>query len=110
MVNYYKINSHLDKYTYAEIGSTNFDGKPVSVCLNDVGLQTHLHFGTDTKVLIDDFFHARNELWTNQNKFTHITTNLTPSELKSHFTDEFGRLTDRLKTYNIIYLKGESRR
>lgn len=110
MVNYYKIHNHLDKYTYAEIGCNNFEGKPISVCLNDVGLQTHLHFGTDTKVLIDDFFHARNEIWTNQNKFTHITTNLTPTEVKNHFDDEHGRLPDRLKTYNIIHLKGDSRR
>lgn len=110
MINYYKINNHLDKYTYNEEGSKAFDGNPVNVCLNDVGLQTHLHFGTDTKVLVSDFFHARNELWAQSGKFAHITTNLTPSEIKQYFSDEHGRLVDRFKTYNVIHLKGESRR
>lgn len=110
MINYYKINNHLDKYTYNEEGSKSFDGNPVNVCLNDVGLQTHLHFGTDTKVLVSDFFHARNELWAQSGKFAHITTNLTPTEIKQYFSDEYNRLIDRFKTYNVIHLKGESRR
>ncbi|MEG1554682.1 MAG: ATP-binding protein [Rikenellaceae bacterium] len=110
MINYYKTHNHLDKYTYNEEGSKAFDGNPVNVCLNDVGLQTHLHFGTDTKVLVTDFFHARNELWAQSGKFAHITTNLTPAEIKQYFSDEHGRLVDRFKTYNVIHLKGESRR
>lgn len=110
MINYYKINNHLDKYTYNEEGSKSFDGNPVNVCLNDVGLQTHLHFGTDTKVLVSDFFHARNELWAQSGKLAHITTNLTPTEIKQYFSDEYNRLIDRFKTYNVIHLKGESRR
>lgn len=110
MINYYKIHNHLDKYTYNENGANKFEGNPVNVCLNDVGLQTHLHFGTDTKVLVTDFFHARNELWAQQGKFAHITTNLSPAEIKEYFADEYGRLTDRFKTYNVIHLKGESRR
>jgi hypothetical protein len=110
MINYYKINNHLDKYTYNEAGSKTFDGDPINICLNDVGLQTHLHFGTDTQVLISDFFHARNELWAQQRKCAHITTNLTPTEMKKKFADEHGRLTDRFKTYNVIALDGDSRR
>ena len=110
MINYYKIHNHLDKYTYNEEGSRSFDGNPLNVCLNDVGLQTHLHFGTDTKVLVSDFFHARNEVWAQQGKFAHITTNLSVKELKEYFKDEHGRLEDRFKTYNVIPLKGTSRR
>lgn len=110
MINYYKMHNHLDRYTYNETGSERYEGNPVNVCLNDIGLQTHLHFGTDTKVLVTDFFHARNEIWAQQGKFAHITTNLTPSELKEYFNDGVGRLTDRFKTYNVINLKGESRR
>jgi predicted ATPase len=110
MINYYKMHNHLDKYTYNEDGTQSFEGKPFNVCLNDVGLQTHLHFGTDTKVLVTDFFHARNEIWAQQGKFAHITTNLTASELKEYFADGYGRLEDRFKTYNVIHLKGKSRR
>lgn len=110
MINYYKQHSHLDRYTYNEENSKGFDGSPVNVCLNDVGLQTHLHFGTDTKILVEDFFHARSEIWSQYGKFAHITTNLTPGEIKEYFNDEYGRLNDRFKFYNVIHLKGESRR
>lgn len=110
MINYYKLNNHLDKYTYNEEGSKSFGGNAVNVCLNDIGLQSHIHFGQDTKVLIDDFFHARAELWAQDGKFAHITTNLTPSELREYLSDDYGRLVDRLKNYNIIHLEGGSRR
>ena len=110
MINYYKLNNHLDKYTYNEINTETFDGQPYNICLNDVGMQTHLHFGTDTKTIVTDFFHARNEIWCQQGKFAHITTNLAPSEIKDYFSDEHGRLIDRFKTYNVLHLRGESRR
>lgn len=110
MINYYKQHNHLDRYTYNEENSKGFDGSPVNVCLNDVGLQTHLHFGTDTKILVEDFFHARSEIWSQYGKYAHITTNLTPGEIKEYFNDEYGRLNDRFKFYNVIHLKGESRR
>ncbi len=110
MINYYKINNHLDKYTYNEEGNSSFDGNPVNICLNDLGLKTHLHYGTDTKILTEDFLHARNEIWVNHRKFAHITTNLTPEQSKDKFHDEYGRLIDRFKTYNVIALTGNSRR
>ena len=110
MVNYYKLNNHLDKYTYNEEGCKAFEGNPINICLNDIGLQTHLHYGTDTKVLVSDFFHARSDILEQQGKFAHITTNLSPAEIKSYFKDDFGRLADRFKTYNAINLKGKSRR
>jgi len=110
MINYYKIHNHLDRYTFNENESKTFSGSPINICLNDVGLQTHLHFGTDTKILVTDFFHARNEIWVQYGKFAHITTNLTPSEIKKYFNDEHGRIADRFKTYNVIHLKGKTRR
>lgn len=111
MVNYYKINNHLDKYTYNEEGARGaFEGRPVSICLNDIGLKTHSYFGTDTKTLIEDFLHARTEIWEQRRAFTHLTTNLTPKQLIEYFNDEYGRLADRFKFYNIIFLKGESKR
>lgn len=36
---------------------------------------------------------------------------MSPSEIKDYFSnDEYGRLVDRLKFYNIIHMNGESRR
>lgn len=110
MINYYKLHNHLDKYTYNEQTSSTFDGEPCNICLNDVGMQTHLHFGTDTKTIVTDFFHARNEIWCQQGKFAHITTNLSAGDIKKYFDDEFGRTNDRFKTYNVIKLEGNSRR
>lgn len=58
MINYYKVFNHLDKYTFNELSSEKkFNGNPVNLCLNDLGLNTHLHFGVDTKVLVDDFLY-----------------------------------------------------
>lgn len=110
MLNYYKLNSHLDKYTYNEQGGTAFNGTPVNLCLNDVGLQTQKYYGNDTQLLIDEFFHARNEIWTLQGKYAHITTNLDVKQIKTTFQDEYGRLVDRFKTYNVLHLKGDSKR
>jgi len=108
MINYFKINNHLDKYTYNELASDRrFNGNPVNLCLNDLGLKTHTHFGVDTKVMIDDFLHARYELYINHNKMAHLTSNLSVEEMKKLFDY---RLTDRFKAYNIIEVDGESRR
>lgn len=113
MVNYYTIHNNLDRFTYNEEAGHGFDGDPVNVCLNDIGLQSRLHYGQDTAILTRDFLHARNEIWTQtarNRKFAHLTTNLSVSELKARFRDEHNRLVDRFKTYNIIELPGTSRR
>lgn len=114
MVNYYTIHGNLDRYTYNEENSKGFDGEPVNVCLNDIGLKDMLHFGQDTAILTENFLHARNEIWTmtapEQRKFAHLTTNLDVSKIKEKFGDEYNRLIDRFKTYNVIEYKGESRR
>jgi DNA replication protein DnaC len=108
MINYYKVNNHLDKYTFNELsGERKFTGNPVNLCLNDIGLSTHLHFGVDTKVLIDDFLYSRYELFINHGRMAHLTSNLSVPEIKQSFDY---RITDRLKSYNIIDLNGESRR
>ena len=110
MINYYKLHNHIDRYTFNEEGSNKFEGNPFNICLNDIGLQTHQYFGTDTKVMICEFLYARNDIWQQQGKFAHITTNLTPKELKAYFDDGYGRIIDRFKSYNLIHLKGQSRR
>lgn len=109
MLNYYKVNDHLDYYTY-NIGRNSFDEKPKAFCLNDVGLQTQKYFGNDLQVIIDEYFHARNEIWTQNGIRNYITTNLGRKQIQELFDDPYGRLADRFKTYNIIPLGGESRR
>lgn len=114
MVNYYTIHNNLDRYTFNEESSTGFMPQPMNVCLNDIGIDSKLFFGMDTKLLTNEFIHARNEIWTmtapGQRKFGHLTTNLDKKQLEDEFADQFGRLKDRFKTYNILTLTGESRR
>lgn len=112
MVNYYTIHNNLDRFTYFEEESRGFQCKPENVCLNDIGIQDRTFFGMDTGLLTDEFLHARNEIWTQYGKFAHLTTNLDNKELEKRFkrNDGFGRLVDRFKTYNVIPLKGNSRR
>lgn len=114
MVNYYTIHNNLDRYTFNEEAGGGFEGKPFNICLNDIGLESRLHYGQDTAILTNDFLHARNEIWTQtgqeNRKFAHLTTNLSIAELTSKFSDDHNRLIDRFKTYNVIELKGESRR
>lgn len=110
MVNYYTLHNNLDRYTYNEENSKGFQAQPVNICLNDVGVESKTYFGMDTKLLTDEFLHARNEIWTAYGKHGHVTTNLDVKKLKAEFKDSFGRLIDRFKTYNVITLGGESRR
>lgn len=64
----------------------------------------------DTKLLTNQFLHARNEIWVHYHKYARVTTNLTMEQLKEEYKDGFGRLVDRFKTYNIVPLGGKSRR
>lgn len=110
MVNYYTLHNNLDRYTYNEEGSKGFNPQPVNICLNDIGVESKTYFGMDTKLLTNEFLHARNEIWTAYGKHGHVTTNLDVAMLKKEFADSFGRLIDRFKTYNVLTLGGESRR
>lgn len=114
MVNYYTIHNNIDRYVYNEENSVGFKSKPANLCLNDIGVENRPFYGIDTRTIVCDFLHARNEIWTmtapDQRKFAHLTTNLDKAKLLETFKDGFGRLADRFKTYNIITLQGESRR
>lgn len=110
MINYYTLHNNLDRYTFNEEENKGFQCKPVNICLNDIGVQTTTFYGMDTKVLTDEFLHARNEIWSQYHLKAHITTNLSIEQLKKKYADGFGRLIDRFKTYNVIPLGGESRR
>ncbi len=113
MTNYFTIHNNIDRYTYNEEAG-GYEGKPFNVCLNDIGVENRPFYGIDTRTIVEDFLHARNEIWTHtaieQRKFAHLTTNLDIKKLKEVFSDDFGRLIDRFKTYNVINLKGSSRR
>lgn len=110
MINYYTLHNNLDRYTFNEEENRGFQCKPVNICLNDIGVQTTTFYGMDTKVLTDEFLHARNEIWTQFHRKAHVTTNLSIDQLKEKYKDGFGRLIDRFKTYNVIPLGGNSRR
>lgn len=110
MVNYYTLHNNLDKFTFNEEGNKGFQSNPVNICLNDIGVQTTTFFGMDTTKLTDEFLHARNDIWVQDHKFAHLTTNLSVEQIKEVYKDGFGRLIDRFKTYNIIPITGTSRR
>ena len=113
MVNYYTIHNNFDRYTFFEENGQGFMPRPENICLNDVGLNDDkVFYGMNTSVLTDDFLLARNDIWTAYDKFAHITTNLDNEALEKRFTrgDQYGRLVDRFKTYNVIPLTGASRR
>jgi len=110
MMNYYKMNGHIDRYTYNESqGKGSIEGKPFNVCLNDIGLETENQksYGTSLDSVIDEFLYARYEIYQSHYKKYHITSNLTINEMKERFEN---RLVDRFKSFNVIVLDGKSRR
>ena len=116
MVNHYSIHNDIDSYLYNIKETRSFQGQPVNLCLNDIGVENRPFYGIDTTTIVHDFLHARNEIWVNNGeydcRFAHLTTNLTTDQLKDLFgaKDTHNRVIDRFKTYNIIPLTGESRR
>lgn len=110
LMNYYKVNGHIDKYTYNEMADKNAsEGSPFNVCLNDLGLVTENQksYGTVLAQVMDEFLFARYEIYQQQGKRYHITSNLNVKDLKERFE---GRLVDRFKSFNVIELHGGSRR
>ncbi|NDW19446.1 ATP-binding protein [Dysgonomonas sp. 216] len=110
MMNYYKMNGHIDRYTYNEsTGSGSIEGNPFNVCLNDIGLEVEnqKHYGTDLELVIDEFLYARYEIYQQHHIKYHMTSNLTVDEFKERFGN---RLVDRFKSFNVLTLSGESRR
>lgn len=110
MVNYYTLHNNLDKYTYNEDDSKAFQYSPINICLNDIGLDLTNFYGTGTKDLCSEFLFARAEIWQFYDKYCHMTTNLSATRLKEYFKDDYSRINDRFKYYNLIHLSGESRR
>lgn len=116
MVNCFSVRNNIDSFLYSVQGSRTFQGSPVNLCLNDIGVENRPFYGIDTLTVTSDFLHARNEIWANgseyERRFAHLTTNLTVAQLKEMFSqkDSCGRIIDRFKTYNMIPVSGKSRR
>lgn len=116
MVNYYSIHNNIDRFLYNENERKGFQGSPMNLCLNDIGVDNRPFYGIDTLTIVQDFLHARNEIWANYSeydrRFAHLTTNLTNEQLEKKFRqkDEYDRIIDRFKTYNVIPMTGKSRR
>lgn len=109
MMNYYKMNGHIDRYTFNEGLSKGFKPEPFNICLNDIGLETENQksYGTSLDSVIDEFLYARYEIYQQFGKKYHITSNLSITDFKRRFER---RLIDRFKSFNVIPLLGESRR
>lgn len=110
MMNYYKMNGHIDRYTYNETeGRGSLEGKPFNVCLNDIGLETENQksYGTSLDTVIDEFLYARYEIYQSSYVRYHLTSNLGVKDFKMRFGE---RLVDRFKSFNVISLLGPSRR
>lgn len=110
MMNYYKLNNHIDRYTYnEEAGKGAIEGKPFHVCLNDIGLETENQksYGTDLTKVIDEFLYARYEIYQQSFIKYHLTSNLDVKKFKERFEP---RLVDRFKGFNVISITGQSRR
>lgn len=110
LMNSQKVNGHIDRYTFNETGAKDsFDGAPFNVCLNDLGIKTENQksYGTLLTQVTDEFLFARYEIYQQQGKRYHITSNLCVRDLKQRFE---ARLIDRFKSFNVIELHGPSRR
>ncbi len=109
MMNYYKMNGHIDRFTYNETQSKGFKSAPFNICLNDIGLEieNQKSYGTTLNSVIDEFLYARYEIYQQFWKRYHITSNLDVSGFEKRFGN---RLFDRFKSFNVIPMIGSSRR
>lgn len=110
LMNCQKVNGHIDRYTFNEAGARDgFEGAPFNVCLNDLGIKTENQksYGTLLTQVTDEFLFARYEIYQQQGKRFHITSNLSVRDLKQRFE---ARIVDRFKSFNVLELRGPSRR
>jgi DNA replication protein DnaC len=82
---------------------------PLHLCIDDIGTEetTVKHYGTRCSV-IADVLHERYEIFTDNGKLTHITTNLIPKEIEELYGE---RVRSRMREmFNQIELTGPDRR
>lgn len=115
LLNHFRVNSNLDYYTYNAQGEQAIQGYTFtsgvnSVCLNDLGIELESkqqHYGTDLRSVVEEFLMARYELYQSKGSMCHVTTNLDLDKLSTEYPP---RLVDRLKQYNFIFWRGNSKR
>lgn len=109
VMNYQKVNSHIDYFTFNTEHSKGYQSKPFGICINDLGIGTERQksFGTELSVVTDELLFARYEIYQQKGIPYHITTNLDLDDFKNRFGD---RLLDRFSSFNVIHLMGGSRR
>ena len=102
--------SGLNLYTdnFAENGYGVTTKKPISLCIDDLGIEnvSAKYFGTSENV-IEKIIFKRCDLF-QEGIITHATTNLSPSMLQEKYGD---RLYSRIREmFNYIVLRGSDRR
>lgn len=115
LLNHFRVNSNLDFYTYnakreQAIQGYTFTSGVNSVCLNDLGIELESkqqHYGTDLRSVVEEFLMSRYELYQSRGSMCHVTTNLDLDKLSAEYPP---RLVDRLKQYNFIFWRGNSKR
>jgi len=80
---------------------------PRHLLINEFGHRYEMKsYGTDINELFESFLMKRYDIFQQNKKVTHITTNYGTNDLKKNFSE---KLIDRFKEmFNIIELKGES--
>ena len=108
LMNYYKVHSHINKFTFNESKEKGIC-EPYALCLNDIGLEVESQksFGTDIRDVVDEFVYARYEIYQQMDIRTHFTSNYDVEDFKNRFNY---RINDRFKCYNLVPLTGSSRR
>jgi len=107
LMNYYKVHSHINKYTFNE--SDKGKCEPYALCLNDIGLEidSQKSYGTNISDVVDEFLYARYEICQQWYVRTYLTSNYDVEDFKKRFNY---RINDRFKSYNLVPLTGSSRR
>lgn len=93
----YQVINHYSKGSYVQIGSRSV---PRIWCFDDLGLeQTPKHFGNGCNVMAEILL-ARYDLFTTRGMLTHVTTNLSASELEAIYGN---RIRSRMREmFNLV--------
>ncbi|CAM4122753.1 hypothetical protein FLJU110815_18075 [Flavobacterium jumunjinense] len=92
----------LQPYTMKTMNQARLSG----FCFDDLGTEQQIkHFGNDCNVMAEILI-SRYENFIENNSITHITTNLSASEIEKHYGN---RLRSRMRNmFNLISFQSES--
>jgi len=110
ILNHFKLEKNLDLFGFNI--KTDDRGKyrnPINLLINEFGIEKDYdvkNYGTVFRDEYESMLMARYEVFTDNNKLTHCTSNLNQKELSKIYPD---KLLDRfIEMFNFIELKGES--